>query len=163
LVRDRSAKATVSLPLGAIRLTERFISHPQDPVPGVETEVISKQVSQTLGESGFPFPEATPFLVVTGGSFYTARVILANREGISFDKRSTLARSDFSNLLKETVSLSLEQRHQRFPDLPPNRADVMAAAFTCIIALLDHLKASESLNSLRNLRYGIAAELLTQC
>ncbi|MFP6900363.1 MAG: phosphatase [Opitutales bacterium] len=162
LVEKRSPKAAVSLSLGAILLTERFIASPKAPVPASETQAISRHVIQTLAESKFPFPETPPILMITGGSFFTARVILAEREGIPFEKRFKLNKTDFSMLLEETVSLSLEERYQRFPGLPPNRADVMAAAFTCIIALFDHLKIVEGINCLRNLRYGIAIELLAQ-
>jgi exopolyphosphatase/guanosine-5'-triphosphate,3'-diphosphate pyrophosphatase len=162
LVKERSATATISVPLGAVRLTERFVPNPHLTIPDEQRELIAAHVTQTLAKSGFPFPETVSSMVATGGSFHTARLMLAEREGISFEKRSTLTRLDFSGLLSETASLNLAERHERFPAMPPNRADVMIAAFTCIVALFDQLKVSEAINSLRNLRYGIAAEMLSE-
>lgn len=162
LVVDRSVQAKVSLPLGAVRLTERFIPNPHAPVPVAETDAIEAHVRKTLADSGFPFADKTSLLIATGGSFYTTRLILAKREGIRFEERSRLSREDFAELRVETARLSLEGRHRHFPELPPNRADVLAAAFSCIIALLDHANAQEIRNSLRNLRFGIAAELLAE-
>ncbi len=162
LVSARSARAKVSLPLGAVRLTERFIAEPQKLVSERETEAISEHVQTTLAASEFPFPEASHLLVATGGAFATARAVLADREGIPFEKRSLLSRQDLTQLLQEISSLSLDGRLDRFPSLPPNRADVMPAALACIVATLDHAHASEVRNSLRNLRYGIAAELLAE-
>ena len=64
---------------------------------------------------------------------------------------------------KESLAeLQADERYERFPGMPPNRADVMIAAFTCIIALLDKFNMKETTNRLRNLRYGIAAEMLSQ-
>ena len=161
-VEKRVPEATVSLPLGAIHLTERFITSPKAAIPLGEIEAISGHVSQTLAECKFPFPQDPPVLVLTGGSFFTAQAILAKSESIPFEKRFKLGKDDFAMLLEETASLSLEERYISFPNLPPNRADLMAAAFTCIIALFDHLGVAEGRCSLRNLRYGIATELLVQ-
>tara|TARA_Y100001934_G_scaffold272146_1_gene359897 strand:+ start:575 stop:1507 length:933 start_codon:yes stop_codon:yes gene_type:complete len=159
-IEGRFPKKTISLPLGAVRLTEKFVSNPQEPIPDCETKEIAKEVKHTLTQSEFSIPKNASILVATGGSFYTARSILAKREEVSFEKRSILTRDDFLALLEETASLNLEERYRHFPGLPPNRADVMVAAFVCIIELLEYAQVSTALNSLRNLRYGIAAKLL---
>ena len=162
LVVARSVKATTSLPLGAVRLTERFIPNPQHPIPKTETEAIAAHIRETLAKSGFPFPETSAMLVGTGGSFATARAVLAEREGIPFALRPQFERQDLVQLLEEISSLSLAERRAHFPAFPPNRVDIMPAALACMVAVVDHMHAQEILNSLFNLRYGIAAELLAK-
>lgn len=98
--------------------------------------------------------------MLTGGSFVTVRAILAERDGIPFCDRSLLSQPEIAELLVEITQLTLPQRIERFPALPPNRADVMPAALACILALLDYLSANKVRNSLHNLRYGEAARLL---
>ena len=61
-----------------------------------------------------------------------------------------------------TALVFFYNRLERFPALPPNRADVMPAALACGVALMDHAGTTEVRNSLHNLRCGIAAELLAE-
>ena len=162
LTESRSATAMISLPLGAVRLTEYFIADARSTIPEMEMAAISKHVTDTLIKSEFPFPATSSKLIATGGSFVTARALFAERESISFENRSKLDRQELAELLKQTSSLTFDERLARFPTLSPNRADVMPAALACILALLDHVRVHEVRNSLRNLRYGIAAKLLAE-
>ncbi|MFP6887931.1 MAG: phosphatase [Opitutales bacterium] len=160
LVEDRTVHAKTSLPLGAIRLAERFISEVKSSVPSEEIDAIELHIRETMVASNFPFPSIVNDLVVTGGSFVAVRAILAERDGIPFCDKSLVSQPEIAELLIGITQLTLPQRIERFPALPPNRADVMPAAMACILALLDYLDANKVYNSLHNLRYGEAVRLL---
>ena len=160
LVEDRAVRAKTSLPLGAIRLAEQFISETTNIVPAEELRAICPHVREILATSGFPFPSIGNDLVVMGGSFVVIRAIMAERDGMPFRERSLVSQQEIAGLLAEISQLTLPQRIERFPPLSPNRADVMPAALACILALLDYLSANKVRNSLHNLRYGEAARLL---
>ncbi|MFP6893833.1 MAG: hypothetical protein VCA18_08790, partial [Opitutales bacterium] len=110
--------------------------------------------------SGFPFPPSPSFMVATGGAFATARAVFAEAENISFDECAILSSSDLSAFLTESESLTIDQRVERFPPLPIERADIMPTALRVMLTLLEYVKASEVHHSLRNLRFGLAAKLL---
>lgn len=159
-VEGHSVQAVQSLPLGAVRLTERFLADPSALVSDEELERISTHVREVLATSGFPMRAPDAELVATGGAFVSARAVLAEREGAPFEERASLSKQDLAGLLAETRTLSAKERIERFPALPPNRADVTPAALACILALMETAGAETTFNSLRNLRYGIAAGML---
>jgi len=159
-VENRIVRGTVSLPLGAVRLTKRFVSNARGPSVQSERDEIADHVRQVLCSSGFPFPPSPLFMIATGGAFATVRAIFAEAKNISFDKCSILSSSDLAAFLTESGSLTIGQRVDRFPPLPKERADIMPTALIVILTLLEHFKVSEVHHSLRNLRFGLAAKLL---
>ena len=159
-VENRIVRATVSLPLGAVRLVKRFVSNAREPFVQSEMDVIAAHLHQTLSSSDFPFPPSPFFMVATGGAFATARAVFAKAKNISFDECAILSSSDLSAFLTESESLSIDQRVERFPPLPIERADIMPTALRVMLTLLEYVNASEVHHSLRNLRFGLAAKLL---
>ena len=159
-VESRTVRATASLPLGAVRLARRFVNNACVPSSQSEMNVIATHVHQTLSGSAFPFPLPPFFMVATGGAFTTARAVFAEAKNISFDECVILSSSDLSAFLAESASLTIDQRVERFPPLPIERADIMPTALRVMLTLLEYANASEAHHSLRNLRFGLAAKLL---
>ena len=159
-VENRTVQATVSLPLGAVRLAKRFVSNARAVSVLSEMDVIAAHVHQTLSSSGFPFPPSSFFMVATGGAFATARAVFAEAKNISFDECVILSSSDLSGFLTKSASLTINQRVERFPQIPIERADIMPTALLVMLTLLEYANASEVHHSLRNLRFGLAAKLL---
>lgn len=159
-VENRTVRATASLPLGAVRLAQRFVNNSSVPLVQSEIDVIATHVHQTLSASGFPFPPSPFFMVATGGAFATARAVFAEAKNISFDECVILSSSDLSAFLTESAFLPVDQRVERFPPLPKERADIMPTALRVMLSLLEYVNASEVHHSLRNLRFGLAAKLL---
>lgn len=155
-----SIRKKASLPLGAIRLTERHVGDPSSELKEAEVRSIAKEASDRLRQSDFSSIKPCDLIVATGGAFVATRAILALRDGISFDQRKFIDRSEIKFLGEAMTSLSLQDRVKRFPPLPANRADIMPAALHCIFCVLDHFQSSKILSSLRNLRYGQAAKIL---
>jgi exopolyphosphatase / guanosine-5'-triphosphate,3'-diphosphate pyrophosphatase len=150
----------ISLQLGAVRLTERFI---QDRDTAITTEVeaaIHSHVSKALNNSGFTFePNSDPF-IVTGGAFVVTRAILAAKANKSIEQYSpVLNKDEISQLKSELMALPLRQR-MAVPHLPASRADIVPTALITIETVLDLALRDSVTHSFFNLRYGIAAELL---
>ena len=159
-VEGRTVRATVSLPLGAVRLSRRFVSNARLAFVQSEMDTIVAYVHQILSSSGFPFPSSPSLMVVTGGAITTARAVFAEANKTPFDKYSLLSSSDLLGFLEESASLTIGQRVERFPPLSMERADIIPTALLVMLTLLKHVNSSEVFHSMRNLRFGLAAKLL---
>lgn len=150
----------ISLQLGAVRLTEQFISDREAPVHSETATRIRAHVQDTIRATGFAFtPHHIP-MIATGGAYAITRTLLAHPQDASTDAPSpTLTRQDISLLRAELCALTLDQRKNR-PHLPPARADILPTALITIEALLELAERDQITHSFYNLRYGIAAELL---
>lgn len=159
--RDRTIEVAQSLPLGCVRLTERFVTDRETPVAGETIQAIEHYASDTLAASGFAFslPPESP-AIGTGGSLFTCRSVLAHKTGVSVESSSPfLSREDLSNLLAKVSAMPLEER-RKLDGLPPARADVFPTALATLLAVIKAGALPGLHHSNYNLRYGIAAELL---
>jgi len=165
--RHRRVVRAVSLPLGCVRLTEKFVPHPTQPFPASAQREIAEHVRTLLSESGFTFSlPAGATAVATGGTVTTVRFVLGarairgkNTAGSvpsleAIPTRVTIAQ--LRKMLAQTGDLALPQR-KKIPGLPPARADVFPAALATLITVaeLGHFPALR--HSLYNLRWGLAA------
>lgn len=162
LIRIRSSQIeqAISLRLGAVRISERFIADMQGPISRHEETAIRAFVCAELTQSRFSFsPKHLP-LIATGGAFAVSRAVLAAQAGSPIDQLApTLEYADLEALKTKLCGLSLHDR-LAVPHLPAARADIIPAALIIILALLDHAGRRQLTHSFYNLRYGIAAELL---
>ena len=157
---NRRIQQAVSLQLGCVRLTEKFVADPSAPFSAEARQRIDAHVRDVLRQSGFRFTLTAAAGVGTGGTVATVRAILGARTGRpveAADPRVTLAL--LRELLDQTGALPLAQRCL-VPGLPPSRADVFPAALATIIALADVGGLGEFRHSFYNLRWGLAAETL---
>ena len=72
-----------------------------------------------------------------------------------------MSRTDLAELLEEIAPLDATAR-ARIPNLTPERTDIMPAALTTILVLLDLAGADCVLHSFNNLRYGVASRFFTE-
>ena len=159
--RDRRVGSAVSLPLGCVRLTEKFVEAPLGPLVPEELAAITRHVTTLLASSGFPLPAApgTAF-VGTGGTLTTARAILAARAGLTLtgsDPRVTVP--SLREMLALIGPLGAAAR-RTVPGLPASRADVFPTALATLLAVASLASAPAFQHSFRNLRWGLAAGLL---
>ena len=159
--RDRRIEQAISLPLGCVRLTEKFVADSNAPFPATAAAAITTHTADVIRASSFDFrlaPEAVA--VATGGTMITARAMLGLRAGRSFaDTDASVPLASLKELQAWLAPLPLAKR-KTIPGLPPARADVMPAAVTVFIALADLGGFSAFRNSVYNLRFGLADELL---
>jgi len=159
--RDRAVERAVSLPLGCVRLTERFVPSGEGPVPEAALAAVSRHVKDVLLASGFPFPVPDGRLVVgTGGTLTSVRAMAAAAGGVALERTDPLIRvARLREILAAAAALGLGARRAT-NGLSPKRADVFPAALATLIAL-DEVGAILAFHhSVRNLRWGVAAELL---
>jgi exopolyphosphatase/guanosine-5'-triphosphate,3'-diphosphate pyrophosphatase len=158
--RDRHIVQAVSLPLGCVRLTEKFAADTAVPFNDA-TAALAVHTRTTIAASGFAFTLPTTAVAVgTGGTVTTVRAILAARAGATLEKTDTLITlAQLRELLAWLGALPLDAR-QKIPGLPPARADVFPTALATIITLAEIGGFTTYRNSLYNLRYGLAAEAL---
>jgi exopolyphosphatase/guanosine-5'-triphosphate,3'-diphosphate pyrophosphatase len=159
--RRRSARQAVSLPLGCVRLTEKFIAHPGRPFSDAAARGIAAQVRSVLAAAGFAFTlPGGAAAVGSGGTLSAVRAIRAKREGVEFGRTDPLITlEELRRLLDEIGSQPLARR-KKVPGLPPARADVFPAAMATLIAIAEIGGFGGFRHSLYNLRWGLAAELL---
>jgi exopolyphosphatase/guanosine-5'-triphosphate,3'-diphosphate pyrophosphatase len=152
----------ISLQLGAVRLTEKFVPNPRGPFDSAARAAVASETRRLFSASGFQFIPGG-LLVGTGGAFTVARAILARRHGFITKETwpAEMTRADLAALLEEIAPLDAAAR-ARIPKLTPERADIMPAALTTILTLLDLAQASRVLHSFHNLRFGVAARFFAQ-
>jgi len=158
---DRQVKDAISLPLGCVRLTEKFVPAPGAALSWPESLAIHLHVTQALVRSGFPLPVAPGLAVIgTGGTLTTVRAMEAARQGLNLGQTDPLITvSTLRQVLASVGSVDLEAR-RKIPGLPPPRADVFPVALATLLALAEFGGIPAFRHSLRNLRWGIASEML---
>ncbi len=159
--RDRKIEQAVSLQLGCVRLTEKFVTDSSAAFTTNQAIAIATYTRDLITRSGFKFSlPATAAAVGTGGTVTTVRTILGARQGHTLAQTSTqIPLPDLCTLLDELGTLPLVAR-QKIPGLPPARADVFPTALTTVITLAELGNFPSFENSLYNLRYGLASAAL---
>ncbi|RCL32891.1 MAG: phosphatase [Puniceicoccaceae bacterium] len=152
----------ISLQLGAVRLTERFIEDADAPLTLKIEASIRRYVTEQIMSSDFDFSPAELPLIGTGGAYTVSRAMLYVETDSDIERSSPhLERSTLSQLKNKLASLPLQERLS-IPHLPTARADIMPTALITIDALLEVANRSSLTHSFYNLRYGVAANLLKQ-
>ncbi len=159
--RDRQVEQAVSLPLGCVRLTEKFVADPSAPFTGAEGLAEARHVEATLRASGFP-TRVEPMVAVVGcgGTVTTSRAILGAESGLKMAQApSRVEVASLRRIFTQVSALDLAQR-RRVPGLNAARADVFPTALATLLTLADLGGFDAFQHSLRNLRWGLAASLL---
>jgi exopolyphosphatase/guanosine-5'-triphosphate,3'-diphosphate pyrophosphatase len=159
--RERMIEQATSLKLGCVRLTERFIADSTRPMPKTSIEAIAAYSREVFLQSGFTFSlPADAVAVGTGGTVTTARAILAAHAGKPFAETPALVTlEDLRELLRWLGAKTLEER-KVIAGLPPARADIFPTAVATLVALAELGRFPGFVNSVHNLRYGLADEVL---
>jgi len=144
----------LSLPLGAVRLRERFLhSYPVAPdTAALLVETIRGQISHPLAH----YQLGPRTLVGTGG---TATCLAAIHKGLAhFDPAKidhlSLSLDQIRALLDRFTGRTIEQLRS-IPGLPAKRADLIIPGTAVILATMEVLGARRLGVSIRGLRYGV--------
>lgn len=157
---EGAIQQAISLQLGAVRLTERFIDDSDAPLAPAAEAAIRAHVCAQVRDSGFDFSPVELPLIATGGAFTVSRAVLAAEAGRDIRESSPhLTRNLLTTLRQKLASMPLHERLS-VPHLPAARADILPTALVTIDALLESAGRDQLTHSFYNLRYGIAADLL---
>ncbi|HEY5079113.1 MAG TPA: phosphatase [Opitutaceae bacterium] len=159
--RGRTVESEASLPLGCVRLSEKFVADRAAPFGSPEADAITQHVREVLRNSGFPFPVPLGSTVVgTGGTLTNVRAMEGALKGLPMEQADPLLLvSRLRRILAEVGALRLDDR-RKVKGLSPERADVFPAALATLIALAELGGFQAFRHSVRNLRWGLADELL---
>jgi exopolyphosphatase/guanosine-5'-triphosphate,3'-diphosphate pyrophosphatase len=157
---QRKLTHATSLPLGCVRLTEKFVADREAPFPAAEDHAIRDHVKQALARAEILFSAGISKAVFSGGTMTSCRAILAEAEGIPMGETSPqLTTTTIASILAELGRLPLAERI-KIPGLPDRRADVMTTALATVLALAAVGGFTAFQHSFYNLRWGIADSLL---
>lgn len=159
--RGAEVRCALSLPLGCVRLTERFVPNPALPLPEAARTAIARHATAVASEAGLARDAFHGLPVAaTGGTVSTARAMRAAAARMSLDDSSPEIPVAFlRELLDRVAPLSLAGR-QALPGLSAARADVFPAALATLVAMAELTGCTEFRHSWYSLRHGVAAELL---
>lgn len=160
--KKRKIQHALSLQLGCVRLTEKFVKDPAAPVPPEVLAEIAAHVTGALKETELRFDLPDSVGIATGGTVTTVRAIIGARDQLRAEETSPAVATDqLRELLTTLAALPLDQR-KRVPGMPSARADVFPAALATIIAAAELGGFAGFIHSFYNLRWGLAAEMLDQ-
>jgi exopolyphosphatase / guanosine-5'-triphosphate,3'-diphosphate pyrophosphatase len=159
--RQRKIEQAVSLQLGSVRLTEKFVPDPSKPLGRTPRYRVMQHVHDTFVRAPFKFslPTDTP-AIGTGGSMTTVRAMLGAPAGKSMEETDPfIPLTQLRLLLSSLARMALEER-ERVPGLPAARADIFPVALATMIVVANVGAFTGFRNSVYNLRYGVADEAL---
>ena len=120
-----------SLPLGALRLTERYLH--SDPPTTTERRALEREVDAAVARLTARFrrvPSARADFVACGGTATTAVTMLGGR---AYGTQATVRISELRALAERCFELTLAQR-KRMPGLPADRADIIPAGLLVVLS-----------------------------
>ncbi|MCG8604523.1 Ppx/GppA family phosphatase [bacterium] len=158
ILGDRFAiKRSLSLDIGSVRMTERYIKH--DPVARKEFDTMRNVVKQTLRNRLDGWVGSAQYLVGVAGTITTLAAMDLAMESYDADKieNYVLTRSVVADSLQCLIKSDLTDR-TAMPGLRPERADVILAGATILAEILDYFEFQKLTVSDRGLRFGLLLE-----
>lgn len=124
-VRDRHLIRGASRPLGAVRMTERFV--PEMPTPRRQVRALERHIESVLGELGW-IEEAGGRLVAIGGALRTVARIDQKRVNYPVDElHGYVLTAEALDEVIEMVRPTSGPERRRLPGLKSDRSDITLA------------------------------------
>ena len=149
--------AEVSVPIGAVRLTERHLRH--DPPTAAEIAALTADIDRHLAAQ--QLPRGVPVIATAG----TATTLAAMKLGLArYDAAAVtglrLSPDAVAGMLDRLLAATVAER-KAFPGIEPQRADVIAAGAAIFACILAHLDAPVMITCDRGIRWGVAYERMS--
>ena len=157
--RNRQLIRTWTLPLGALRVSDRFLHH--DPPTASELKQLKAYVEKTIRKAGIPALADDERLIGTGGSIRNIAKIegRARHDVLPSVHGYVIPLEHVRQMASRASSLRLAARAS-IPGLNKDRADSIVGGFLCLQTAMQTLGASEIQVSGQGLREGIALATL---
>ncbi len=157
--RNRALDRVISLPLGALRLSEQFLA--SDPPRRKEIRRVRQHVAKHLTRAKVPSLGRSERLLGTGGTLRNLAKIDRNARGYPISRLHGYALS-LKRLhdIVDDLTTRREKERDAISGLSVDRADSIAGGALAIEALMEHVGAGEVLVSGQGVREGIAQRLL---
>ncbi|HUK22155.1 MAG TPA: Ppx/GppA phosphatase family protein [Gemmatimonadales bacterium] len=150
-----------SLPLGAVRLTERYVR--SDPLKNRHWKQLRRAIDQEIEHAIGTPPFVAEVMIGSGGTF-TNLVEMAQAERderVSSIRDYTLGRAEVVRLLDRLRETPLALRRQ-IPGLNPKRADIMLAGAAVVSRLTKQLGTVRILVNDRGIRDGVLLSMIEE-
>ncbi len=148
----------VSLEIGGVRLTERFL--PTDPPPLVEREAMAKHIAEVLTDAPAA-PAEAPLIGVSGTVLSLMGLYLGLDDlarTVAEGEGGWLPRASIHEFLESLAAMKASDR-RRGTLIPEGRADVIVAGTAIVLGLCDHYGRPHIRVSNRGVRFGLLAEM----
>jgi len=157
-VQDRTFAKGVSLPLGSLALTEKYIK--KDPASKKELDKINQDISRQLNSVKWLPSKKGQRLVGLGGTIRNLALIEAGRQKYPLYTQHgfILERSSIERSVQLFKELDLAER-QKIPGISSDRADIILPGAMVLLAVMDQLGARSLELSVNGLREGVFFEL----
>lgn len=149
--------ARTSIPIGAVRLTERHLHH--DPPTAPEIVALSADIDRQL--AALDLPRSIPVVGTAG----TATTLAAVKLGLErYDPEAVtglrISRDAVNVLHARLLATSIAER-KAMPGIEPQRADVIAAGAAIFARILQRIDAPVLITCDRGIRWGLAYEAMS--
>lgn len=150
----------VSLPLGSVRLTEKFLA--SDPVREKEWSKLVREIRRFL--INIPHPSEPFLMVAVAGTATTLAAVELGLKGFVPEKihHFFLSRQALEKQLFLYRSKTLQER-KKVSGLPPARADVILAGGAILDEAMKELGCPSTLISIHGVRYGVLYKKIAEC
>jgi exopolyphosphatase/guanosine-5'-triphosphate,3'-diphosphate pyrophosphatase len=161
LSRKGQIRETVSLPLGAVRLTNEFLRH--DPPRKGELEGMREFIAREIGRIQDRIRSARIGTVIATSGTAAALARVSSHLARLKRQRSgtTVTREMLRRIVKQITRLSLEQR-RRVPGIGPRRAEIISAGAVVYAELAERCHLRGFRYSALGLRDGLLAQLAAE-
>jgi exopolyphosphatase/guanosine-5'-triphosphate,3'-diphosphate pyrophosphatase len=155
--RKGQIRDTVSLPLGAVRLTNEFLKH--DPPRKSELKRLQGFVGREIGKVQNRIKSARVGAVIaTSGTAAALAGVATHLARFKSRRSSASTREMMRRIVKQITRLPLDQR-RRIPGIGPRRAEIICAGAVVYAELLERCHLSGFRYSALGLRDGILAQM----
>lgn len=154
---DAEIEAIVSMPLGAVLLTEQY--HRVDPIPPEDLKRLVKHVRRTLRDALGEESAPAMTLVGSGGTANALAALIAARRdpGLSHLHGYTVRRAEVAHLLAQ-LSRSTAAQRAAMKAMPENRVDIIVAGAVVFDEVMRALGANEFVINARGMRDGVVID-----
>ena len=149
-LNNNHVEKALSLPLGAVRITEQFIKEPAQAISKDMILTIENHVKNILSKNEIIL-SAECTLLGSGGAFYILKQVLK--------KASPFALKDIQELALASAHLPIQGRIDDL-NIPAKRADIIPAALITIATFMNHFDIDQIEHSKCSLKMGILKEML---
>jgi exopolyphosphatase/guanosine-5'-triphosphate,3'-diphosphate pyrophosphatase len=152
LGKDDQIRQWISLPLGSVRFTERFLR--SDPVQEEEWQKMERNILESLID--IPHSPGPLLMVAVGGTATTLAAVGQGLREFVIEKihHFILKKGTLRNQLLLYRSKTIEER-KKIPGLPLARADVILAGAAILYLTMEELHCPTVLISCHGVRYGL--------
>lgn len=140
-----------SLPLGAVRLTERFVK--SDPITDGDWDALSDETDRELAAAFGGRPQLVSEMIGSGGTFTTLETMTEAGPSMTID--------DIEKQALRLRALPLDER-QRVQGLPPARADIILAGTAVVLQTARYLQAARISVNHTGIRDGMILEMISR-